>query len=99
MKVTKDVTRASYFRGITVEEVPQQPVVGYSHQGKEYLPNRITIKWFDTSEPSQVQVSGPVLKKDGTPSKNFAECRYSLNAKNAYGSIPIAPEWLLELIK
>lgn len=99
MKVTKDVTRTSYFRGIYVEDVPQKPVVGYSHQGKEYLPSHISIKWTDVNDPFEVQVSGPLLKKDGTLSERAVKCRYAINAKDACRSVPYAPDWLLELIK
>ncbi|QRQ79150.1 hypothetical protein [Glutamicibacter protophormiae] len=99
MNITKDLTRASYYRGIHIEGVPAQPVVGYAHEGKEYLPSRIIIKWSDTSDPYQVEVCGPILKKDGTHSKLEARCRYALNAKSEYRSIPPAPDWLRELIK
>lgn len=97
MKITSDETTSKHTRRIAIEGVAAQPVAGYSFKGKEYLPVSIHLSWANDDEPDRVTVSGPVLKKDGTPGRQYADCDYTLTGR-AWDSRPDAPDWLRRIL-
>lgn len=74
----------------------------YSHGGKRYLPDEAQCRWNHGSEVREIDVSGAVLKKDGTPGAFRTDVKYITPSHDRWGRGSIhyneAPTWLLELL-
>lgn len=100
MKVSTQNTKIEIRRWFTIDE--DHPVVpmAYARPPKEVRIERgyIDYQWKDgrwvCDSSWDVSVSGPVLKKDGTPSKN----NHSRSAPHRYDTDPEAWPWLDEII-
>ena len=101
MKVTEDKTTEyhSYTRSIVIEGLPAEEYKGYTHKGKLWVPDFAVAVWNHGEPITTIKVTGPILKKDGTPSESQrGEKRYAtpLTHRSTRWSTP-APAWLLEL--
>ena len=89
-------------RRIEFEGAEPQQHHAYSHRGKLFIPVAASAGWDHGEEPTTIGVSGPLLKKDGTPGETIISCRFSTPANKWWGqgksfADPDAPAWLLEL--
>jgi hypothetical protein len=101
MEVTEDRTREVRYYQRTVEFTgrPAEDYVGYVNKGKQWIPSRAYAKYNHGEPITDIKVSGPLAKKDGTPSVVEVDVRYITPAHRGWGH-PFdhrAPEWLLEL--
>lgn len=60
-----------------------------SYAGREFVPDRIWCKWDHGQPPERFNVSGLLVRKDGTVGKNRAAVEYG----GRWGAEP--PPWLL----
>lgn len=94
--------RHQYGRMIRVAGSDPIPCTSFTNKGKQYIPELLVLNWKGTSAPEVVTVSGPVLKKDGTPGQNTHRQTYWLPGNEyaeKYGEPDnVAPMWMQELI-
>lgn len=101
MSITHDGSTETHWHARTIEFDGADPLVitGYSHTGKTWVPDSAHARWDHGKAIERINVSGNILKKDGTP----GQLRYSqalntpahINWGKPYGKP--APAWLLEL--
>ena len=90
-----------YGRMIRVAGADPVETTSFTNKGKQYIPELLILNWTGTSAPEIVMVSGPVLKKDGTPGQNTHRQSYWLPGNEYAEKINPenqAPMWMQELI-
>lgn len=88
MKFTDNGHNARYIRRISVADGPVHPMA-YSQTGKVFRVDHVEIRYtldpesghWDWNSRSDINLTGPVLKKDGSDSRNFHTrhpgCKYN----------------------
>lgn len=101
MNITKDglIETHVHSRSIAFEGREPELYTGYTHKGKQWIPSHAYAEWRHGKAIEQINVSGPLLKKDGTRSVNTGRQRYCTPAHMNWGTKygRNAPAWLLEL--
>lgn len=88
-----------YQRRIEFDGAAVESVTGYSHKGKQWIPDTAHARWQHGAPITEIAVYGAILKKDGTIGQQRTEARYVTPAHNGWGTRwnTNAPEWLTEL--
>lgn len=89
-----------YTRKILIGDGPVTPIPDkhWSHKGKSFIPDRISLKW-DHGQPIHIaQVSGLLLKKNGQPGQTPVTLEYGLPVPGSTSWRTAAPEWVTDLI-
>jgi hypothetical protein len=106
MNITEDSSSEVHYhtRRVHFEGAPAEPYVGFIHKGKLWVPDTASARWDHEQPIQKITVSGPILKKDGTPSQNRGKREYLTPADPMWaraaaegGWYAQAPAWLLEL--
>ena len=74
----------------------------YTHRGKQFIPVAARAAWDHGRPIEQIELSGPILKKNGKPGEYIASVTYKTPANRWWDrgetwTDPPAPAWLLEL--
>lgn len=86
-----------YVRLVRLSSAPVQdvPEKHWSHKGKQFVPIMLSARWNHGEVPSEVRVTGLLLKKDGSVGTAEVTIRYGLEAG---GWQRLAPQWISDLI-
>lgn len=98
MKVLNHKSESVVTHHWEVEDGPIVRVNYFTHNGKMMKAERIHCRWENGSGPNIINVSGPLLRKDGARSHVFGKTQYYLRDQTYHGRAEPAPRWLLELL-
>lgn len=70
----------------------------YSHTGKTFAVERVSLKWDQDDLPNVVTVRGKIFRRDGSESGYGGKSFYYLRKPSFLSRHP-APEWLREIVR